>query len=180
MKLLLTLFLTFAKIGSVTFGGGYAMLSILQREICENHKWVSDEEIMDYYAIGQCTPGIISVNTATFVGYKVAGFWGSIFATVGVVLPSVVIITVIAAFIQNFAELPLVRNAFVGIRAAVCVLVLSAVIKLWKSSIVDRATLIIFFAVFGLSIFTDVSPAIFVVLAGVAGILLQNRKAAKQ
>lgn len=180
MKQLFTLFLTFAKIGSVTFGGGYAMLSILQREICDKLHWATSEELMDYYAIGQCTPGIIAVNTATFVGNKVAGFWGSIWATVGMVFPSVVIITIIAAFIRNFAELAVVRNAFGGIRAAVCVLILSAVLKLWKNAIIDRVTLVIFLVVFGLSVFTSLSPVLFVVLAGVAGFWLQGRKAAKQ
>ncbi|MEG0541387.1 MAG: chromate transporter, partial [Angelakisella sp.] len=151
-----------------------------QREVCEKYHWVSNEDIMDYYAIGQCAPGIIAVNTATFVGNKVAGIWGGISATVGMVFPSVVVITVIAAFIQNFAELPLVQDVFTGIRAAVCALIISAVVKLWKNAIVDKVTLAIFLAVFGCSIFTDLSPAIFVVLAGVAGIFLHGRKAAKQ
>ena len=87
---------------------------------------------MDWYAIGQCTPGVIAVNTATFVGQKQAGVWGGIFATLGVVFPSLVIIMIIAAFIQNFAHLPAVQNAFAGIRVCVCVLILNAVVKLWK------------------------------------------------
>ncbi|MEG1687525.1 MAG: chromate transporter [Angelakisella sp.] len=177
MKLLFDLFLTFAKIGAVTFGGGYAMLSILQREICEKHGWATNEELMDYYAIGQCTPGIIAVNTATFVGNKVKGILGGIVATLGLVAPSVVIITIIAAFIGNFAALELVKNAFAGIRAAVCVLILSAVVKLWKSAIIDPITLAIFVAVFGFSMVTDLSPALFVVLAGAAGMLLHDKKA---
>ena len=112
MKQLLDLFFTFARIGGLTFGGGYAMLPILQREVVEKRKWVTNEEIMDYYAIGQCTPGIIAVNTATFIGQKCAGNIGGIVATLGVVFPSLIIITLIAAFLQNFADLAIVKNAF--------------------------------------------------------------------
>jgi len=100
MNRLLDLFLTFARIGGLTFGGGYAMLPILQREVVEKKKWTTEEELMDYYAIGQCTPGVIAVNTATFVGQGLAGPIGGIVATLGVVFPSLIIITVIAAFIQ--------------------------------------------------------------------------------
>ncbi|MCI5526850.1 MAG: chromate transporter [Oscillospiraceae bacterium] len=176
MRELLDLFWTFARIGGLTFGGGYAMLPILQREVVEKRQWVSDEELMDYYAIGQCTPGIIAVNTATFVGQKTRGIIGGIIATLGVVFPSLVIITVIAAFIQNFADLEIVKNAFAGIRICVCVLILNAVIKLLKSSVVDKATLVIYAAVAVGSILTSVSPIIFVLLAGIAGVLLQNWK----
>lgn len=105
MKDYLELFLTFAKIGVTTFGGGYAMLPILQREVVEDKKWVSNEEIVDYFAIGQCTPGIIAVNVATFVGKKRKGIAGGILATLGVVFPSLIIITVIAAVISNFMDI---------------------------------------------------------------------------
>ena len=128
----LDLFLTFARIGGLTFGGGYAMLPMLQREVVEKRGWATEGELMDYYAIGQCTPGIIAVNTATFIGHKNKGILGGIIATLGVVFPSLVIITIIAAFISNFAELAVVQNAFAGIRVCVCVLILNAVIKLWK------------------------------------------------
>ena len=131
------LFWTFFKIGAFTFGGGYAMLPMLQKEVVEKRGWASEEELMDYYAIGQCTPGIIAVNTATFVGQKTAGIAGGIIATLGVVFPSLIIITIIAAFIQNFSDLAIVQNAFAGIRVCVCVLILNAVVKLWKKSVVD-------------------------------------------
>ena len=124
------LFCTFAVVGVTTFGGGYAMLPALQREVVEKRRWATDEEVMDWYAIGQCTPGVIAVNTATFVGQKQAGILGGIFATLGVVFPSLVIITIIAAFIQNFAHLPAVQSAFAGIRVCVCVLILNAVEKI--------------------------------------------------
>ena len=176
MKELLLLFAVFAKVGGFTFGGGYAMLPILQREIVDKHQWATQEELMDYFAIGQCTPGVIAVNTATFIGHKRKGVFGAIFATLGVVAPSIVIITLIAAFIKNFQHIEMVQWAFEGIRAAVVALILSAVIKLGKKSLVDVATVAIFLVVAVLSVVTDLSPAIFVVAAGVCGLLLKGGK----
>ena len=176
MKELLQLFAVFAKIGAFTFGGGYAMLPILQREIVEKRQWATEEELMDYYAIGQCTPGIIAVNTATFIGGKKKGIPGAIAASLGVVFPSLVIITVIAACIQNFRHIEAVQWAFDGIRAAVVALIVSAVIKLGKKSIVDIATATIFLIVAVLSVVTNLSPAIFVVAAGLCGLLLKGGK----
>ena len=174
MKELINLFKAFAKVGVLTFGGGYAMLPILQREIVEKNNWATDEEIMDYYAIGQCTPGVIAVNTATFIGQKNKGVIGGIVATLGVIFPSIVIITIVAAFISNFSDLPVVKNAFAGVRVCVCVLILNAVIKLWKSSVVDKATLVIFLGVFLGSVLTDLSPIIFVLITAIAGIVVKN------
>ena len=134
MKELLELFLTFAKIGVMTFGGGMAMLPILEREVVQNKHWATEEELVDYFAIGQCTPGIIAVNTATFVGQKRKGAMGGITATLGVVFPSLVIITILAGLITNFAHLAWVQNAFAGIQVCVCVLILNAVLKLLKSA----------------------------------------------
>lgn len=174
MKELWKMFFAFARIGGLTFGGGYAMLPMLQKEVVEKNHWATEEELMDYYAIGQCTPGIIAVNTATFVGQKYRGTPGAIFCTLGVVFPSLIIITVIAAFISNFAHLPLVQNAFGGIRACVCVLIFNAVTKLWKKSVKDRFALVIFLAVFLGSVLMDVSPVIFVLLAGIAGVIIKQ------
>lgn len=173
LKFLLELFLVFFEIGGTTFGGGYAMLPILQREVVDKRHWATDEELMDYYAIGQCTPGIIAVNTATFIGYKYLGIIGGIVATLGVVAPSIIIITIISIFLQNFAELAVVKHAFNGIRAAVVVLILDSVIKLGKKSVKDLWCWIIFLAVLALSLFTNLSPIWLVVLAGVAGYLLK-------
>jgi len=173
-RLCLSLFLSFARVGVMTFGGGYAMLPILQREVVETRGWVTDEELTDYYAIGQCTPGVIAVNTATFTGQKVAGLPGGIAATAGVVFPSVVIITIIAAVLTNFASLPVVKNAFAGIRVCVCVLILNAVVKLWKKTVIDLPTLLIFLAVLALSVFTPISPVVFVLAAAAAGLLVKN------
>ena len=174
MKELWKMFVAFARIGGLTFGGGYAMLPMLQKEVVEKHGWATEEELMDYYAIGQCTPGVIAVNTATFVGQKVRGTVGALFCTLGVVFPSLIIITVIAAFISNFAHLPAVQNAFGGIRVCVCVLIFNAVVKLWKKSVKDRAALVIFLAVFLGSVLLDLSPVIFVLLAGVAGVVIKQ------
>lgn len=174
MKELINLFIAFAKVGVLTFGGGYAMLPILQREIVEKNKWASDEELMDYYAIGQCTPGVIAVNTATFIGQKNKGVMGGIMATLGVVTPSLIIITAIAAFISNFSDLAIVKNAFAGVRVCVCVLIFNAVVKLWKSSVTDKATLVIFIGVFLGATFTELSPILFVIITAVAGIIVKN------
>lgn len=176
MKTLINLFLVFARIGGFTFGGGYAMLPMMQRELVEKKKWVSNDDLMDYFAIGQCTPGVIAVNTATFVGYKTKGLPGALFATLGVVTPSIIIISCIAAFISNFQELEIVQHAFGGIRAAVVALILSAVIKMSKKSLVDIFTVIIFIAVALLSFFTDLSPVIFVIAAAFCGITIKLSK----
>ena len=174
MKLMLELFLTFAKVGVMTFGGGYAMLPILQREVVENKGWATEEELMDYFAIGQCTPGIIAVNTATFVGQKTRGIPGGILATLGVVFPSLVIIAALAGVIEAFSHLVWVQNAFGGIRVCVCVLILNAVVKLYQKAVVDKATLVIFLAVALGSYLTPLSPVVFVLLAAVLGIVLKN------
>ena len=172
MKKLWRLFLAFAKVGVMTFGGGYAMIPILEREIVDRHGWASSEELMDYYAVGQCTPGVIAVNTATFIGYKVAGPLGGIAATLGVVFPSLVIITVIAGVLTHFAEIPAVKSAFAAIRVCVCVLIFNAVLKLWKGAVKDKAALALFLLVFLLSIFLDISPVFYVIFCATAGILL--------
>ena len=167
---LLSLFLSFAKVGVMTFGGGYAMIPILEREIVENRKWASSEELMDYYAVGQCTPGVIAVNTATFIGYKVAGPAGGVAATLGVVFPSVVIICLIAGILTNFADIPAVKSAFTAIRVCVCVLIFNAVVKLWKGAVKDKAGLVLFLIVFVLSLFFDISPVVFVLFCALAGL----------
>lgn len=174
MRELLEMFLVFAKIGGFTFGGGYAMLPILQREVVENKGWATGEELMDYYAIGQCTPGIIAVNTATFIGYKRRGIIGGIVATAGCITPSIIIIMIIAAFINSFTDIVWVQHALAGVRVCVCILVLNAVLKLAKKSLIDAATYLIFAAVVLLSLFTDVAAVVWVVCAGVAGVIIKT------
>ena len=164
MKALWSLFLTFAKVGVMTFGGGYAMLPILQREVVENKGWATDEELTDYFAIGQ----------------KRAGIAGGIVATLGVVFPSLLIIVALAGVITSFSHLTWVQHAFAGIRVCVCVLIFNAVLKLWKSAVKDVWGLLIFLAVLAASLLTSLSPVWYVLAAGVAGVLIQNLKGAKK
>ena len=163
----------------MTFGGGYAMLPILQREIVDNNGWATDEELADYFAIGQCTPGIIAVNTATFIGQKKAGTLGGIAATLGVVFPSVVIISLLAGIIQQFSHLAIVKNAFGGIRVCVCVLIFNSVLKLWKAAVTDKITIVIFASVLAAALLTDLSPVVFVIIAALAGILIKSLEVKK-
>ncbi len=179
MKELLELFFTFAKVGVMTFGGGYAMLPILQREVVDNKKWATEEELVDYFAIGQCTPGVIAVNTATFIGKKNHGITGGIIATLGVVFPSLIIISLLAGVIEAFSHLVWVQHAFGGVRVCVCVLILNAVVKLYKKSVLDKTTLLVFIAVTIGSTFTDLSPVVFVLVAAVLGILVNIRRGVK-
>ena len=192
MNILVDLFLTFARIGACTFGGGYAMLPILQRELVENKKWATETELADYYAVGQCTPGIIAVNTATFVGRSQAGVAGGILATLGVVFPSIVIIIVVAAFLQNFMHLEFVVHAFNGVRAGVVALILSSVIKLFKNAVIDWPTRLIYAVVLvmaaagtlctmpegtlGALLGFILSPVFLVIAAGVAGLCVRAAK----
>ena len=174
MKELWELFITFAKMGVLTFGGGMAMLPILQREVVETKRWATEDEIVDYFAIGQCTPGIIAVNTATFVGQKRKGISGGIVATLGVVFPSLIIITILAGLINNFSDVAWVQNAFAGIQVCVCVLILNAVLKLLKKSVVDKRTAVIFVIVLLGNMLLSVSPVWFVLLSALSGIVLKN------
>ena len=179
MRLLWELFIPFAKVGVMTFGGGYAMLPILQREVVENKGWATDEELTDYFAIGQCTPGVIAVNTATFIGQKKKGIVGGIFTTLGVVFPSIVIITLLAGVIVAFSHLVWVQHAFGGIRVCVCVLIFNAVVKLWKSAVKDKWAFGIFAVVRVCSLLLDLSPVVYVLFAAVAGILIKTLEVKK-
>ena len=174
MRELWTLFITFAKVGVMTFGGGMAMLPILQREVVQNKGWATDEELTDYFAIGQCTPGIIAVNTATFIGQKQRGVLGGVVATLGMVFPSLVIITALAGLITNFAHVAWVQHAFAGIRVVVCVLIFNAVLKLWKSAVHDVWGALLFAAVLAATLLTSLSPVVYVLLSAVAGIVIQS------
>ncbi len=167
-----SLFITFAKVGVMTFGGGYAMLPILEREVVTNHKWATSEQMLDYYAIGQCTPGIIAVNVSTFVGYSERGLIGAFCATLGIVFPSVVIITLLASVLKMFQDNYYVQKAFAGIRVAVCALMVAAVIKLTKKAVSNVATGIIAVASLLLQILLGVSPIIIVLSAALFGILM--------
>ena len=173
-KKLLNLYWIFVKMGAVCFGGGYAMLPILERELVLKRGWVTKEEIIDYYALGQCTPGVIAVNTSTFVGNKLAGIFGGIIATLGFITPSIVIITIIGTLLENFAHIEIVQNAFSGIRICVCVLIINATVNLWKTAITDKFGLVMFVIVLVLSSFLNISPIFFVLGSGFLGFLFKT------
>ena len=181
MNSLLDLYITFVRIGCVTFGGGYAMLPILERELVDKRHWTTMDDLRDYFSIGQCTPGVIALNVSTFIGQKKAGIKGALLAGLGFLTGPLVIITIIAAFLQNFANYPIVQHAFAGIRVCVCVLILQAVLRLWKKSVVDGAALAIYLAVFALNAFSSLLPvkipaAVLVILAGCVGMFISLRR----
>lgn len=167
-----TLFITFAKVGVMTFGGGYAMLPILEREVVTNRGWATSEQMLDYYAIGQCTPGIIAVNVATFTGFKERGFLGAVAAILGILFPSVVIITSLASVLQLFQDNVYVQKAFGGIRIAVCALIASTVINLAKKTIKSIVAAIITIVAFCLEILLGVSPVIIVAITIAFGLIM--------
>ena len=170
MKELWELFSSFARIGGFTFGGGYAMLPMLQKEVVEKRQWATEDEMLDYFAIGQCTPGVIFINTATFIGYKQKGIPGAIAATVGSVFPSLCIVMFIAAVLKNFAELAVV----------VSVLILNAVMGLRKKSIVDKLCVVIAAVSFLVSVWVDISPVWIVLAAAILGIAVSCGREAKE
>lgn len=176
-NILLELYVSFFKIGALTFGGGLAMLPMLKREVVEHHKWVTEEEILDMYAIGQCTPGIIAVNTATFIGYQQAGMLGGVIATLGVISPSLVIICLIASILQNFINLPAVQHALAGIRVTVCAMMLQTVVTMTKKGVKDKLGVFLFLAGFLIASFTPVPLALIVVASALVGILAKRWEA---
>ena len=162
-KRIIALFLTFFKIGAFTFGGGYAMIPFIQREIVEKHGWITDEDILDIFAIAESTPGPIAVNSATFVGWKVAGFWGAALATTGVVLPSFLIILLISFLLVNFSDIPVVQYAFNGIRAGVLALLVKALWTMYKKNPKGAVAYVLMGAAFLITAFLDV-PVIAVLI----------------
>lgn len=170
MKELLQLYWAFFQVGIMTFGGGYAMLPMLQKIIVREKKWATEEEILDYYAIGQVTPGVIAVNTATFIGYKQKRLSGAIFATAGIVSPSLLIIMALAGIIGQFSELVIVQHAFNGIRVVVCALVAKAVLGMIKKGVKDKLTMGIFVAAFVALAFFNISPIPLVAICCFLGI----------
>lgn len=176
MKVIWELFVAFFKIGAFTFGGGYAMLPLIEKEIVEKRAYATSEEIMDYFAIGQCTPGVIAVNTATFVGHKKAGFKGAMAATIGVVLPSVIIITILAMCLSFVYDYPVVQNVLSGIRIAVAVLIVNAVFSMYKKGCKNIFGIILAIISFIVFAFLSVSPVIMVISGVILGILYTRLK----
>lgn len=176
MKELWELFIMFCRIGGFTFGGGYAMLPIIQKEVVEKRNWATADEILDYYAIGQCTPGIIAVNTATFIGYKRKGIIGGIVSTMGMVFPSIIIITTIARFFQHFQDYKMVQHAFGGIRVVVVALIVNTIIKMYKQTVKDWIGIAIFILSFSVIAFLKTSPIIVIFLSAITGILIKRKE----
>ncbi|MCR5344743.1 MAG: chromate transporter [Lachnospiraceae bacterium] len=171
MKELLDLYVSFFKIGILTFGGGMAMLPMLNSELVEKRKWVTEEEILDYFAIGQCTPGIIAVNTATFVGYKKRKALGGFMTTLGVISPSIIIITIVAAFLGNISDNVYVQKALWGIRVAACALILEGILKIGKKGIKDAFGVIIFLLALLSVLFLGAKSVIIVISSIIIGIV---------
>ena len=172
MNILLDLYISFVKIGFMTFGGGYAMLPILEREVVEKKKWATSQEILDYYAIGQSTPGIIAINTATFCGYKMAKNIGGLVASLGFITPSIIIITLISKFLENFSHIEAIQHAFVGIRIAVCALVLYSVIKMVRKNANSLGKFAVFLLTFLAIAVLNISPVLIVIGVGLLGVVL--------
>lgn len=172
MKELLELYFAFFRIGGLTFGGGLTMLPMLKHELVTKKKWVTEDELINYYAIGQCTPGIIAVNTATFVGYKRKNIIGGVFATLGMISPSLIIVSIIAMFLKQYMEYPLVAHAVGGIKVIVCALMLNTVITMAKKTVRNVTAAIVCLVAFLLAIFTPVPTVLIVILSGLFGILL--------
>ncbi len=170
-KQCLTLFLAFLKIGAFTFGGGYAMVPLIHREAVETHQWATDDDILDLLAIAESTPGVIAINAATFIGYRVAGFWGSLWATAGVTLPSFSIIAILSFFIMQYHQIQWLAWVFEGIRAGVIVLILNAVLKLKKACPKNLFTKILMLCAFIGAAFLDIDIILILVFAAAAGIL---------
>lgn len=182
LKNCLTLFLTFLKIGAFTFGGGYAMIPIIEKEIVDKHHWIESEDILDIFAISESTPGPIAINSATFIGYKIGGVFGSFCATFGVVLPSFTIISIIALVLREFSDIKAVQYAFSGIRAGVLALIIKALFSMYKKAPKGVFSYILMGASFVLAAFTDIN-VIFVIigcaLAGLFNTFVLRRRAKK-
>lgn len=176
MPKILEIFLIYFKIGAFTIGGGYAMIPLIQQQIVDKKKWMTDEEFMDMFAVIQSAPGPIAVNSAVFLGYKVGGVLGSIMATLGAVLPSFIIILLIAVFFRDIREYAFMQAIFKGVRPAVVALIAAAVYKLVKSSRLTKSGILISIGSLLVLIFFDLSPIWLIVLSALLGIFISNRQ----
>lgn len=172
MKELLRLYAAFFRIGGLTFGGGLTMLPMLKYELVEKNGWVSEDDLLDYYAVGQCTPGIIAVNVATFVGYKKRGIIGAIFSTLGMISPSLMIVSILALFLDQFMSNQIVAHAVEGIKIVVCALMLNTVVTMAKKTLLSGLCFGIAAVAFLLAVFTPIPTVLMVIIAGVLGIIL--------
>jgi chromate transporter len=175
-KKMIDLFLTFVKIGIFTFGGGYAMIPLIENEVVTKKQWVKSEEVIDIFAVAQSAPGSIAINASTFIGYKIAKNKGAIIATIGVIVPSLLVIMVIAAFFSTFQDNPIVKAAFLGVRSCVVGLIAIAGIQIGKTAVKDRFTLVIAIIAFLLIIFINVPVVLVISIGGILGVILYVRK----
>lgn len=174
MKILWELYQAFFRIGLLTFGGGLAMLPMLKREVVDKYNWITEEEMLDIYAIGQCTPGIIAINTATYIGYKKGGIAGGIIATLGEVSPSLIIIILIASVLQNFMDNVILLNAFAGIRIVVCALMMTTVVQMIKTGVKNKIGIFLFFGATALALFSPISTVFIVIMAALLGVIIEK------
>ncbi len=176
MKIYWDIFFSFFRVGGLTFGGGLAMLPILEKEVCDRPKeWLKKEDVSDYYALAQSAPGIIAINTSVLCGNHIAGVLGGIVAALGVVVPSIIIILIIASLLNNFMSIPAVAAALLGVRSGVCALIFKTVVGLSKKNVVDKITLAMFFAAVLALTFTNISPFVPVVFGAVTGIIAKTK-----
>jgi len=171
IKELLELFWCFFIIGATLFGGGYAIIPVLERELIKKRKWTNMDEVMDYFAITQITPGIIAVNMATFIGFKRNGIAGGIAATLGLIIPGAALMIIISVFIKQAVEYEIIQQAFKGIRIAVCALILNTLVKLKKGVIVNFISVIFIIIAFILSVFFNLSPVLIIFGSVLAGLI---------
>lgn len=174
-RIYLQLIISFAKVGTFVVGGGYSMVPFMQNEIVEYRKWITDDEMLDCMAIGQSLPGVITINTTTLIGYRVAGVAGAICSTIGIVFPAFLIIVIFAAVFKTLQNMEVVQNAMSGIRAAVIGMILFSVQKMLKVSVKEKIQISIFILVFILLLFTKVSPLILIILSGFAGYIYKKK-----
>ncbi len=174
-----TLFCTLANISATCFGGGYAIIPLLQREFVEKRQWLTAQELADMFAVSQCTPGVIAVNAATYIGTRIGGIWGAVCATSGLLFPPICIISLVAALLSPYLSLPLVQDALVGLQAGVCAVILLAVLKLFREAVCSPATFVIFLLVCGLSLWGRLSPIVLVVSSAVFGFFFFAGKGGK-
>lgn len=170
LKKLLSVFWVFFRIGAFTFGGGYAMIPLIQKETVENKKWITDDDILEIIAIAESTPGPIAINSSTFVGYRVAGFWGAFFGTLGTVLPSFTIILIISFVLKEFKDLEVVQFAFQGIRAGVLALIIKALWAMYKKAPKDIISYIVMALSFILAAFTNINVLYIIIACAVLGL----------
>ena len=174
-KSFLHIFLVFLKIGCLLLGGGYVIVPLLQSELIDKRRWITKEELIDFYALGQCVPGLIAANTSIFIGYKLRGKTGALIALLGLTIPPFLTIILLASILTELAKSSLMNNIFWGVNIAIIILIILTVKEVWKTSIVDKFTLLIFSLIFLLSLL-GISPVLLIIISALLGIIWKKRK----